>query len=125
MGASDLVTPLKTWVGIPDREEWRNLSQERVHGVISNIRRLTVMVAQQDIDFKERKKHCKEKKNLTLNKQRLLFLIIFFSSAMNHENLYHVLLNFSVQYECLYFLCNFAVFTFVPWNRQMNVFTHA
>ena len=104
MGASDLVTPLKTWVGIPDREEWRNLSQERVHRVISNMRRLTVMVAQQDIDFNERKKETlQRKKNLTLNKQRLLFLIIFFSSAVNHANLYHVLLNFSVQYECLYF----------------------
>ena len=69
--------------------------------------------------------HCKERKILTLNKQRLLFLIIFFSSAMNHANLYRVLFNFSVQYDFLYFLCNFAIFTFAPWNRQMNVFTHA
>ena len=47
------------------------------------------------------------------------------STAMNHANLYRVLFNFSVQYDFLYFLCNFAIFTFAPWNRQMNVFTHA
>ena len=40
-------------------EEWRNLPQDRIHRVVATMRRrrtaLTVMVAQQDIDFKERK----------------------------------------------------------------------